>query len=300
MGINKEEYLKIHSIIFDKQQEIRKCYIESIPDFKIREDTTFSNFVIDGWIREINNLIFETNFVIKRALIYNEVMKEQNAYWLELYRDVNLKTALNNIYSFKDKICFLFKALIGMHIYVVDKCKITETEIPETRLDFKKFFKYIQAIKREHLPAKMNITEKDLIYIKQYFYKLNAIKSKIFNYRNTNTHRWEIGIDSCGSGVISVRTIKKKPLKLLSSSSSNITNGSNYNEETSILKECNDILNSFSEAEEIIKISITTDNLNFDQLIKEIENILNQYNELNKEIFNSLLNTNFITKENDA
>ena len=156
----------MQKIIYDKRCEFSNDVFRVIPIVNIAHH---NNWNIEAWIREINLLICEVNLSIECALAYEYVLKEKGVTRAEIHRNIYINNALTRIYSFKDKIAFLFKEILGIRIYQVNNDKITTKEICINRFDFKNFNKYLKKIRYNDIELECNLNEDGLNKVKEYF-----------------------------------------------------------------------------------------------------------------------------------
>lgn len=211
-------------------KEIRLKLIE-------REDILHLDMIeglrIDGWIRELNYLISETNFCLTYAKSYDYILKDNKSIGLiEVQRNIYIKIVLNNLVSFMDKMSFFIYELLGIEL---------KEELYDF-LDMGKLKNYVDKNTPDIISDRAIVKKEGIESIKRcinLFIKIKAYNKHIFDYRNRNNHRWNIGIDSFGSGVVK-----------------RVTKG-----ESTIIKPANDFIS-------------------FDELTKEVEKIIQDYNRI--------------------
>lgn len=252
--MNKDNFTNFYGKIYDeiKKGEDKKG-LNGI-DFVIPlENDYFKNYILEAWKRELNYLISETNFCLNYAEAFNTILKEKQENLAEVQRNIYIKYVLNNLYSFKDKILYLFYELFDLKLKMYGYNKLNQERLEEK----------IKSYKNETYYDCLNklVSSLDTIY------KNNI---DVFNYRNTNTHRWNIGIDTLGAGIFKryytdintkERLLKNKPV---------------FKDKS--IEKLYDLLERVEGP--MCTITPTNDNISFDNLINKIYKLIDDYNDL--------------------
>lgn len=236
---------------------------------------------IDGWLREINYLISETNFCLSYCEAYNSILKSNRIGVVEIQRNIYIKMVLNNLTSFMDKMAYLIYEIIGIDL----------KEDIYNKLDIYKLQDQLNKVNYDTIADKTVLSKKEFEIIKKCVRQLIEIKKSknknIFDFRNANNHRWNIGIDTFGSGVLK-RISKEHTYKRNDTKESK--NNHYTEEERKILEPFNIFLKHLKNGEKYktTTISSANDNLPFQELVKEIKDIICNYNNIIEVLCNRI------------
>lgn len=282
--MEKQKYLDFYSKVYDEiykvsdEVDYRCSYLHIFEYLKLCSANSLHNN-LNSWIIELNNLIGGINRSLEKAIVYDSVIKKNNCLCSEQFmqdRNLYIMDVVYKLSSYKDKVAYLFSELLGIEVYKVENMQVQYNKpIEYEYLDFKKFNRYLKVIKYEgkEIINKCNLNKDNFELVKKYFNDINNIESRIFEFRNSDSHRWTPGIDSFGSGVLVKRSKRHK----------------NNNEEKLVIspildnisdehKFINKINERFLNANKIISISPSSNNMSFESLVYEIKILIEKYN----------------------
>lgn len=117
---------KCYKTRLQQSQIIRNLSIETKEKF---DSDNLGLWNVPNWILEINNLSFAIYHELISTISYNEVLKSmdfsENQYGNALLkRDICLKNVLYNLFSFRDKISYLFYEVLLRNLKIKKKGKL--------------------------------------------------------------------------------------------------------------------------------------------------------------------------------
>ncbi|QUH28214.1 hypothetical protein [Vallitalea guaymasensis] len=197
----------------EKFYNLRKNKSYNIPELRIsvKNVIDFKNLSlvnINGWILEICNLSYEIKVCLASSIAYDTLMKQEPNYGeLEFQRLIYLKIVLNDLFSFKDKIGYLFYEALDRKVNKKYKKKYVIVEYDW--INFKIVSSYLKRIEYEEIQELKYLSEEELKCIKKYFKNIEQIGSEINRIRNKFIHACSVPIDSFGTGIFK-KTIEPK------------------------------------------------------------------------------------------
>lgn len=266
-----DRFLKSSRSIWENFNSINRFEFEGFPHLKIDTEEIPKLWGIDGWIRDINYSISETEFCLHYAKIYDNELQNGGYGLLEFHRNLYIKTVLNNLFSIGDKISILFCDLMGIETLkhkIKDRYKTFNLKELDKKLNGNNPIEFNE-IKNNDI-----LTEEDFNNIKIYICELFKIKDKkLSDFRNANTHRWNVGIDSYGAGILKIKYHK----------------GINNNEKIKLDKNTESD-KPYRKIKEIFKnskgaymtIKLVDDNITFIELVKKVEDVIVEINKINR------------------
>lgn len=191
-----KEFANIPQLCIQNKSDTRLKYLELIN--------------IDGWMLEISNLSYEVEVCLASSIAYDKLMRQYPNYGeLELQKLIYLKVVLNNLFSFRDKIGYLFYELLGRKVTEFDKRKKEYVKVKYNRINFMKILIYLKRIKYKEIQELKYLSEDEFNCVKNYFNHLEQIGMKINPIRNKLVHACCIPIDSFGTGIFRKTTQPK-------------------------------------------------------------------------------------------
>ena len=240
--MDKERMILVEKLAIENLSEDIFRY-PRIKDFDTND--FFRSNDINGWVREINNLLKDIHFTFGYIKSYHIVSKD---YDYAIYkRNLNINNILSYIFSFKDKCSYLFCELFNIDLGEKEFNKLNFSILSNKSkgIDLDKLTILIEGV--------------DELY-----------KSKLKEYRNSNIHRQTIGIDNFGSGMIKKR-IKGEKIEVRKEKK--IIN-------SSIDTESKEVLEKFKNFPTRDIIMYSYERISYNTIIDEIEGFISRLNEL--------------------
>lgn len=242
-----DKFLKSSENIWVKINTMDKIDFNYFPYFNIKDsyDPPFY-WVINGWIRELNYLIKETKYCLNYSKIYNEELLNNGFGLLEFHRNLYISHVLSNLFSFLDKVSILIFDLL--EIETLNK----RNKDRYSKFSFSNLYRQFSENKLtfENI-GNPSISRDTFDTIKTYINKLHFIKkdTRIFEFRNNNIHKNNLGINNFACGTFKIT----------------------YNKDSN-----GNITKSYEPSNE---------NILYNELLQEIENVIKKINVINSDIF---------------